>query len=535
MKMLSHNPDVLNCIANLSNDEVFTPPEIAAAMLDQVSHAWEIDRGESIWTNPNVKFIDPFTKSGVFLREITQRLVDGLSSQIPDLQKRVNHILTKQVHGIAITALTGMVARRSVYCSKLADGEHSICTEFHNGDGNIWFERVQHTWRGGKAEVRGHPTTGEDIKVYVNRRCKYCGASEDEYNRGSALETYAYDFIHTEDINQHLQEISGAPMRFDVVIGNPPYQLNDGGGDGSSATPIYQKFVTQAQALDPKYLSMIIPARWVTGGKGLTDFRKSMLNDLRIRSIVDYPDSREVFKNVDVAGGVCYFLWTQATNDSCEVTTRVRDREWSASRRLDEHEVFIRDNRALSIVRKVQSSGGSSLADLISARRPFNIDSSDDGDTNGDLYLFTARGDSRFSSNKLGEKGGHLVHTWRAMVSKSSSEHAGQTDKSGRKKVLSRLEIMPPGSVCTESYLVVGPFASEDEARNSIAFMKTRFARFLIQTVLLTQNITRKSFSMVPLVEFDRIWNDQMLYKKYGLTGEEIAFIESVVRPMEAD
>ncbi len=326
MKLLpsAHNPDVLTCIANLSNDEVFTPPEIASAMVDQVAEAWARDNGgANIWANPNVTFLDPATKSGVFLREITSRLVEGLVEEIPDLQERVNHILTRQVFGLAITNLTALLSRRSVYCSKWANRKYSIVTEFDNPAGNIWFERTEHDWQGGTREVRVNPATGEDEFVYSNRRCCYCGAGEADYNRGEDLESHAYAFIHTANIADRLERIFGEGMQFDVVIGNPPYQLSDGGA-GKSAKPIYQLFVQQAMNLNPAYLSFIVPSRWMAGGKGLESFRQSMLADKRIRHLVDYIDSDEAFPGVDIAGGVSYFLWKRDDPGLCTVDTVMR-------------------------------------------------------------------------------------------------------------------------------------------------------------------------------------------------------------------
>jgi len=224
----TRNPDVLTCIANLSNDEVFTPPALANRMLDTLAHAWARDHhNANLWANPDVKFLDPCTKSGVFLREITRRLIAGLAQKIPDLHTRVDHILTKQVFGIAITRLTELLARRSLYCSKHADGAHSVAKNFANNHGHIWFERTEHSWKNG--------------------RCRFCGAAKQALDRGAEFETHAYAFIHTDNLPARLSEIFGATMQFDVIIGNPPYQLSDD-GFGKSAAPIYQHFVTQQGA-----------------------------------------------------------------------------------------------------------------------------------------------------------------------------------------------------------------------------------------------------------------------------------------------
>ena len=361
------NPDVLTCIANLSNDEVFTPPELANRMLDRLAQAWAKDhKGADLWANKTVKFLDPCTKSGVLLREITSRLTQGLTKEIPDLQKRVNHILTKQVFGIGVTRLTSLLARRSVYCAKHAQSQHSIAKAFKNDAGNIWFERTEHDW--------------------VNGKCSFCGASQAALDRGADRESHAYEFIHTQDIKARVKELFGAHMQFDVIIGNPPYQLNDG-GYGTSAAPIYQMFVEQAKALEPRYLSMIIPARWFAGGKGLDEFRESMLADDRLRSIDDYLTASDVFPGVGLKGGVCYFLWNRDHRGKCKVATHFKD--WpvsTASRRLLENgaDVFIRFNEGLSILKKVvEHETKQSISvelpkkkrfdQLVSSRKPFSL------------------------------------------------------------------------------------------------------------------------------------------------------------------
>ena len=297
------NPDVLTCIANLSNDEVFTPPEFANRMLDTLAEAWAANHdGAVIWADKTLKFLDPFTKSGVFLREITSRLTKGLEREIPDLEKRVNHILTRQVFGIAITHLTSLLARRSVYCSKHAQGEHSIANGFASDDGNIWFQRMEHTW-------------GET-------KCEFCGAPRAILDRDASQENYAYAFIHTNNIKTRLAEIFGESMQFDVIIGNPPYQMKGGAG-GSSDSSIYHLFVEQAKKLEPKFLSMVVPSRWLAGGRGLDEFRKEMLSSGKLLRLVDYPVSSEVFPNVEVKGGICYFLWSHAHQGSCPLLSNI--------------------------------------------------------------------------------------------------------------------------------------------------------------------------------------------------------------------
>ena len=335
-----YNPDVLSCLANLSNDEVFTPPEIVNQMLDMLP--------QELFKNPDTTFLDPACKTGVFLREIAKRLIKGLEPQFPDLQERIDHIFHKQLFGIAITELTSLLSRRGIYCSKYPNTDFSV-SKFDTAEGNIRFKRSPHTWVGGK--------------------CIYCGANKEQYDRGDELETHAYEFIHKKDAKEILN------MKFDVIISNPPYQLSDGGAQ-ASAMPIYNKFVEQAKKLKPRYLSMIIPARWYAGGKGLDGFRSDMLTDNRLRIIHDFVDASDCFSGVEIKGGVCYFLWDRDNPGLCDIYTHSEDSINYSQRPLLEKnaETFIRHSSQLSILHKVQQKNEPLFETIVSANDPFGFD-----------------------------------------------------------------------------------------------------------------------------------------------------------------
>jgi hypothetical protein len=460
-----HNPDVLTCIANLSNDEVFTPPEFANRMLDTLAAAWAADHdGANLWADKTVKFLDPCTKSGVFLREITSRLTKRLAEEIPNLQKRVDHILTRQVFGIGITHLTSLLARRSVYCSKHANGEHSIARGFTSDAGNIWFERTEHTWADG--------------------RCKYCGASQNALDRGEGLETHAYAFIHTDNIKTRGAELFGGDMQFDVIIGNPPYQLSDD-GFGTSAAPIYQHFVKQAKALEPRYLSMVIPARWFAGGKGLDEFRESMLSDDRLRSIDDYLSASDVFPGVGLKGGVCYFLWDRDNPGLCRVTTHFKDWPVSmASRPLleDGVDVFIRFNEGLSILKKVVAveTGGSRshmlpestrFDRLVSSRKPFGFETTFKGKLakGADDVLVYQNGGTGYVAKGSVSSGTHLIDKWKIFTGRAAPGTGNRDTYPHR--IISTPFIGEPGTISSETYLCIGPFDSRSEAESALSYL----------------------------------------------------------------
>ncbi len=523
----ARNPDVLTCIANLSNDEVFTPPEFANRMLDGLTEAWAANHGGAdIWTDKTVKFLDPCTKSGVFLREITSRLTRGLENQIPNLKKRVDHILTKQVFGIGITQITSLLARRSLYCSKHAHGKHSIAKSFPSDDGNIWFQRIEHTWKGD--------------------RCKFCGAARSVFERGGDLETHAYALIHCDNIKTRIAEIFGKNMQFDVIIGNPPYQLSDD-GFGTSAAPIYHHFVEQAKALEPRYLSMVIPARWFAGGKGLDEFRESMVNDDRLRSIDDYLSASDVFPGVGLKGGVCFFLWDRDHAGECRVTTHFKG--WpdsTATRQLLEKgaDVFIRFNEGLSILNKVvalERGDADSLVlpenkrfdRLVSSRKPFGLETTFKGKPTkrpDDVMIYQNGGTGYIARGSI-PTGKELIDKWKVYTGRAAPG-TGKKDTYPH-RIISTPFIGEPKSISSETYLCIGPLDSKKQAESVLSYLSCRLTRLLILLHKPSQDTTRKVYTFVPTQKWTKLWTDDALYAKYGITKSEIAFIEKVVRPMD--
>lgn len=496
----NYNPDVLNCLANLSNDEVFTPPELANKMLDLLP--------QELFQNPNTTFLDPFTKSGVFLREIVKRLDVGLADKIPDRQQRIDHILHKQVFGIAITELTSLLARRSVYCSKDASGKYCI-SKFPTASGNILYKNIKHSW--------------------VNGKCKYCGASQAVYDRGSEAEQYAYMFIHTDNPKQFFPN-----MKFDVIVGNPPYQMNTG-SSSSQATPLYNLFISQAKKLQPKFIVMISPSRWFAGGMGLDSFREDMLNDDRIKYIVDYSNAKDCFPNISIGGGVNYFLWSLDYHGDCLYTNIHNSNVSTSRRRLNEFPVFVRYNMAIGVIHKILKLKEKCLSEIVSSLSPFGIGSAERGHdviTTSDIVLWSSKGKGYVERSKI-VTGSENLRYYHVMMSKVTAEHANEPSKDGTFKVISRIQTIGPNEACTFSYFIIGNFETEEESKNLYSYLSTRVVRFLLLQAISSINISKEKFSFVPLQDFSHPWTDEMLYKKYGLTEEEIAFIESMIRPME--
>lgn len=509
------NPDVLTCIANLSNDEVFTPPEFANRMLDTLTETWAArNGGANIWADSSVTFLDPFTKSGVFLREITTRLIAGLAEEIPDLQTRVDHILTRQIFGIAITKLTSLLARRSLYCSKFANGEHSVTRGFSTEGGNIWFERIEHHWE--------------------NAKCSFCGAPRALFDREPELENHAYAFIHTNDIKARIGELFGADMQFDVIIGNPPYQMTGGAG-GTSDSSIYHLFVEQAFNLEPRFVSMVVPSRWMAGGRGMDEFRAEMLSSAKLAEIVDFPVSKDVFPGVEVKGGICYFLWEKAHTGRTNVTTiRGEESIGPVARDLGEFDVFVRDPRAVEILHKVQAKAEPSITEILTGDTPFGIATNFDGYREaakaGDVALHLVKSGKRlvgYMPRADIKKNTHLIDFWKVLTPKAGSD-GGQKIPD---VVLGKTMVVAPGSVCTQTFIAFW-VSSEAEARSLQSYYCTKLFRFLVSLRKITQDSLRGTYTWVPQQQWNRTWTDALLYEKYGLTQSEIDYVEEVIKPM---
>lgn len=496
----AHNPDILTCLANLSADEVFTPPKLASAMLDMLP--------QDLFRSGETTFLDPVCKTGVFLREIARRLNDGLRDQMPDEQKRVDHILTRQVFGLATSELTAAISRRSVYCSKKADGKYSIATKFTTFEGNIRLPRTKHRWND-------------------NGRCEECGARQADYDRGDAREAYAYPFIHGIDPAEAFK------VKFDVIIGNPPYQLSGAAG-GTSDASIYHLFVSQALKLEPRYLSMVIPARWLAGGRGLDDFRRTMLADRRMRELVDFPAAMDVFPGVEIKAGVCYFLWDSTYNGLCNVTTvRGGEKLGPIPRNLSDFDVFVRDSRAVSILQKVLARKEPSVNSILTRDTAFGLASNFDDirstERSGDVALYYIRKMKRevgYITRKSITKNENLINTWKVLAPEAYNGGDALPHP-----ILGKPLVVPSPSVCTQSYLAFC-VDTKKAAESLYSYYTTRFFRFLVAQRKITQHALHSTYAWVPMQSLDTTWTDEGLFRKYGITKEEVAFIQSMVRPM---
>lgn len=498
LEQKNRNPDILDCLANFSTDEVPTPPDRANEVLDLLP--------KEVWKNENYRWLDPGCKSGVFLREIAKRLMVSLEDKFPNYESRVEHIFKNMLFGSSITLLTTLVSTRTLYCSKYANSEFASI-KFDTAYGNIRYKPSKHVFMGPNA-----------------KSCSECRAprhyqSKERVEKG--LETHAYEFVHSEGKDWYQN------MKFDIIIGNPPYQLGDGGG--SSATPLYNHFVERAIELNPKFISFIIPSRWFNTGKGLESFRKKMLGESRISRLVNFPDAREIFPGPEIKGGVCYFLWDRDYEGKCDFET-IQNRQ-SVSRQkmfLGEFDVIIRNSKGVDILKKIQTKDEKTLKGVVSSQTPFGILSSFEGELSkskrAPIKVYRRGGISWARESEVTRNIG-WADEWKVLIPKASDGSANPP-----LTVLGKPVIAEPKSVCSQTYLIASMFKSEQEAKYFESYIKTKFFRFLVSLRKTTQDVKPSSFDYVPKLTMNKIWTDRDLYKKYDLSEEEIQFIEETIK-----
>lgn len=533
--------DILETITNVGNDEVFTPRKTCDMILNALP--------DEVWGNPNYKWLNPATKNGIFEREIAIRLDRGLKDVIPDEERRKKHILQNMVFAIGQTKFTSYVARRTLYycaeANRKCDGiraeggdKHYVNgyaigngTWFSDHEGNIKSPRAKHDFNG-LSEDEVNKLSDEKKKTL---KCSFCGVSAvSGYVNSLQSEQYAYEFIHhkKEDLMAFLQDLffkGDRNMHFDVIVGNPPYQLSDGGA-GASALPIYNFFVENAISLNPRYLSMIIPSRWFAGGKGLDKFREEMLSDRRIKLLVDYPASSECFPNFNIAGGVCYFLWDSKYSGDCLVKNVSKGKISSELfRRLDEFPILVRNNRAISIIEKTLSKQLKSLSEIVFPRNYFSIPTTIEkkNPQSGSVRCLTSKGDIYISKDAITDK--NTVLGKYKVISTYAMSGGNKPKSNGKYQVLSSVLILEPNEICSETYLVLGTFDNIYEAQNFRSYVLTKSFRFLLLQALTSIHITKDSFLFVPEMDLSNSWSDEKLFSFFCFNDSEKALIESTI------
>lgn len=496
----AYNPDVLSCLANLSNDEVFTPPDIANQMLDMLP--------DEIWHDSSATFLDPACKSGVFLREIAKRLIDGLEDEFPELPERLSHIFHNQVFGVATTELCSLLSRRSAYCSKYPNSKYSV-TSFEDASGEVRYKRIRHTW--------------EDSK------CSYCGASREIYDRDESLESYAYEFIHLDKIEELF------PMKFDVIVGNPPYQLGNGFDSQQRDKPIYHLFIEQALKLKPRYLTMITPSRWFTGTWNLGSFPENMRADRHIEEMHDFSDASDCFPGVEIKGGVSFFLWSRDYDGDCKFVSHVGKKESAVKRPLLENgcDVIIRDNEGISILNKVRSKQNDTFDKIVSSQNPFGFNTAYHGKDNPSesrkLKLVCRGRKIEYISESEIMQNSDWVNSIKILIPKAGEGGALPN------KIIGKPFIAKEGFCCTGTYMVVGPFGNAEEAESAISWMQTTLFRYLVSLRKITQDTKSDTYCFVPLLPWDRTYTNNMVNELFSLNSDEIKHMESQVTELALD
>lgn len=551
------NFDILETITNVGNDEVFTPRKTCDMILDSLP--------DEVWHNPHYKWLNPATKNGIFEREIAIRLDEGLKDIIPDQEIRRKHILQNMIYAIGQTKFTANVARRTVYyCSqanrkcdgiKAKDGHYvngyaiGNGTWFDDEEGNIKTPCTDHLFVDSSGNKMPSNIADKEKEKY---KCLFCRiGAKSQYNDDRQREKYAYEFIHIDEnkLLTYLQNRffgGNKNMKFDIVIGNPPYQLSDGGAQASSR-PIYQLFVQQAIALKPKYISMIMPSRWMTGGKGLDDFRTAFISDKHIRVLNDFPNGKDCFPNNDIKGGVCFFLWKRDEEGKCYIVKHDNGTISQSERYLKEGnaDIFIRDDKLVGILNKVVAYKGGSFSKIVSPRKPYGL--------SGDIFKNPAK-------YALPEMGVAPLENENYLIIHGLDEHLKRVKRyvpldypipnkkliNGYKLFVARNQgsgtfgetlsepiFAGPNELCTETYVVFGPFNTKKEMENCWKYVKTKFFRAILGIRKLDQNASQSVYQYIPLISFTEPVNSKSLYSNFDLSNDEIDFIEKNVKEMK--
>ncbi|MGM0855880.1 MAG: Eco57I restriction-modification methylase domain-containing protein [Pseudomonadota bacterium] len=546
---MKESRDILSLFEALNNHEVFTPPRVARSMLDMLP--------DNIWQNPDTRILDPCTKSGVFLRESFYRLFDGLQEKgehkaldghtynLSEPQQRINHILKNMLFGIATSELTSYVARRTLYGVMEADTDKQLAaldsfeqsSNFHDWseaekwrfvDRNKFNEYYDHRlfctpdYAGFESEGNIFYPADEVARKVVE-------------NGSYEIEDMYYPFIEKDTKHKKIVDICGGSMKFDVIIGNPPYQISDGGsGTGISAKPIYHTFVESAINMSPKHICMITPSRWFGGGKGLNNFRRRMLSDSRIAKIVDYPNSKDCFPGVNIAGGVNYFLWSKDNKGGCEFSGKTYKGFVSGIRDITKYNVLIRDNIAAEIIDKIaQKEPIGFLKEQVLSRNPYGLNSKQrgrDSKANCDVKMTHSKGFGYIKKEDLSSNQ-DTVDKYKVTIGKVVPSN-GEVDVTPEKgyRVITTPIIQGPNVVVTESYLVIGCFDTLKEASNFSEFMKLKLPRFIMKQSLTSMNISKDDFQFVPILDWTVKWTDEAIYNKFSLSDEEINYVNYIMR-----
>lgn len=485
--------DIFDYIPMQEQNRVFTPKKVVIKMLDMLE-----EENPEVFKSTKRKFLDPYSKSGLFLAGIVKRLFQNLRPRFNSDKECLMHILSNQIYA---WSPNGPLRKSSI---------NTVL-------GFMRFDRVNY-------EPKDKRSLEDNFLNY------------DPMNEKGEIDN--------DKVLEHIHKCWGEDMKFDVIIGNPPYQLNDGGGTGSSAIPLYDKFIKLAILLKPKTLCMIIPSRWYAGGKGLDDFRSLMLNSKNISTLVDFPNSSDCFPGVIIAGGVCYFVWQESYFGDCSVINMDKDNVVSTIKRsLNEYPIFVRNNTAIGIIDKVRKKQNDFLLTNVYSRNCFDLISNTRGHkekSSGDYTLYSRYGKSYIEPGRVKDEF-NLVNKYKVIITKAMSG-GNKTTADGKYLVLSTLKTLEPQEVCTETYLCLYSFDNAAQAHNFERYAKTKFFRFLLLQALTSINISKDKFIFVPNQDFtlnsDIDWTkevsqiDKQLYKKYNLSQEEVDFIEDKVKEM---